>query len=54
MRNQADLVALKQLIESGRLTPVIDRTYSLSGAPAAIEYVGNRHCRGNVIITVGA
>ncbi len=52
MRNQADLVVLKQLIESGKVTPIIDRTFALSEAPAAIEYVGNRHCRGKVVISV--
>jgi len=52
MRNQADLVVLKQLIESGKVRPVIDRTYALSEAPAAIEYVGNRHCRGKVVVSV--
>lgn len=34
-----DLVALKQLIEAGKLAPVIDRTYMLSEAPEAIRYL---------------
>jgi NADPH:quinone reductase-like Zn-dependent oxidoreductase len=47
-----DLVVLKELIEAGNLTPVIDRTYSLSEAPAAIRYLQEGHARGKVVITV--
>ncbi len=46
-----DLVVLKELIESGKVTPVIDRTYPLSEAPEAIGYVGAGHARGKVVIT---
>jgi NADPH:quinone reductase-like Zn-dependent oxidoreductase len=49
-----DLQFLKELIESGRLTPVIDRTYSLSEVPEAIRYLEEGHARGKVVITVGA
>jgi len=48
----ADLVALKDLAEAGRLTPVIDRTYPLSRAADAVRYVGTRQARGKVVITV--
>ncbi len=47
-----DLLALKDLIEAGKLTPVIDRTYRLSEAPEAIGYVGERHTHGKTVITV--
>lgn len=47
-----DLVVLKELIESGKITPVIDRTYPLSEAPEAIRYVSQGHARGKVVITV--
>jgi NADPH:quinone reductase-like Zn-dependent oxidoreductase len=47
-----DLVVLKELIEAGKVTPVIDRTYPLSEAPAAIRYLGEGHARGKVVITV--
>ena len=47
-----DLVALKGLIEAGRVTPVIDRTYPLSETPAAIGHVAGGHARGTVVITV--
>ncbi len=50
--NQADLHALKELIEAGRVTPVIDRTYPLSEAPEAIRYLEEGHARGKVVITV--
>jgi NADPH:quinone reductase-like Zn-dependent oxidoreductase len=47
-----DLVTLKELIEAGKVTPVIDRTYPLSAVPEAIGYVGEGHARGKVVITV--
>jgi NADPH:quinone reductase-like Zn-dependent oxidoreductase len=50
-RNE-DLQSLKELIEAGRVTPVIDRTYPLSGAPEAIRYLAEGHARGKVVITV--
>ena len=48
-----DLVVLKELIEAGKVTPVIDRTYPLSEASQAIGHVGEGHARGKVVITVG-
>lgn len=50
--NKEDLVVLKELIEAGKVTPVIDRTYRLSETPEAIGYVGEGHARGKVVITV--
>jgi len=47
-----DLQFLKELIEAGKVTPVIDRTYSLSEAPEAIRYLEEGHARGKVVITV--
>lgn len=47
-----NLVRLRELIESGRLTPVIDRTYPLSEAAAAIRYVEGEHARAKVVITM--
>jgi NADPH:quinone reductase-like Zn-dependent oxidoreductase len=41
-----DLVVLKELIEVGKVTPVIDRTYPLSEAPAAIRYLEEGHAGG--------
>src|SRR5215210_804622 len=50
--NKEDLQFLKQLIEAGKLTPVIDRTYPLSEVPEAIRYLGNGHARGKVVVCV--
>jgi NADPH:quinone reductase-like Zn-dependent oxidoreductase len=47
-----DLVALKELVEAGKVSPVIDRQYPLSEVPDAIRYVGTRQARGKVVITV--
>jgi NADPH:quinone reductase-like Zn-dependent oxidoreductase len=46
------MVVLKQLIETGKLRPVIDRTYSLGEVPEAIRYLEEGHAQGKVIITV--
>ena len=46
------LVALKDLIEAGKLTPVIGRTHPLRETPQAIDHVGGGHARGKVVITV--
>jgi NADPH:quinone reductase-like Zn-dependent oxidoreductase len=50
--NKEDLRFLKQLIETGTLTPVIDRTYSLSEVPEAIRYLEEGHTRGKVVVTL--
>ncbi|HEV2012777.1 MAG TPA: NAD(P)-dependent alcohol dehydrogenase [Candidatus Dormibacteraeota bacterium] len=47
-----DLKFLRELIEAGRVTPVIDRTYPLSEAPDAIRYLETGHARGKVVISV--
>jgi len=52
--NQADLVALKQLIEAGELRPVIDRAYPMSETSQAIGHVGEGHARGKTAITMPA
>jgi len=50
--NHEDLLALKELIEAGKVTPVIDRSYPLSEAAKAIRYLEQGHARGKVVITV--
>jgi NADPH:quinone reductase-like Zn-dependent oxidoreductase len=47
------LVVLKELIEAGRVTPVIDRTFPLSEVPEAIRYLESGQARGKLVITVG-
>lgn len=51
-QSKADLGVLKELIESGRVTPAIDRVYPLSETPEALRYFGEEHARGKVVITV--
>jgi NADPH:quinone reductase-like Zn-dependent oxidoreductase len=50
--NADDLSILKELIESGKITPIIDRTYPLSEAREAFRYLAQGHARGKVVITV--
>jgi NADPH:quinone reductase-like Zn-dependent oxidoreductase len=47
-----DLEELHELVEAGRVTPVIDRTFPLSEAPEAIRYMRKGHARGKVVVTV--
>ena len=50
--NDRDLVAVHDLIEAGRVTPVVDRTYPLPDVPDALRSVGEGHTRGKVVITL--
>jgi NADPH:quinone reductase-like Zn-dependent oxidoreductase len=50
--NYEDLIALGELIESGKLTPVIDRTYPLAEVPEAIRYLEEGSAKGKVVISV--
>jgi NADPH:quinone reductase-like Zn-dependent oxidoreductase len=50
--NQKDLVFIKELLEAGKLRPVIDRRYPLSEVPEALRYLGERHAQGKVVITL--
>jgi NADPH:quinone reductase-like Zn-dependent oxidoreductase len=50
--NHEDMVVLKELIEAGKVTPVIDRAYPLSDVPDAIRYLREGRARGKVVITV--
>ena len=47
-----DLLVLKEMIEAGKMTPVIERTYPLSETSQAIGNVGEGHARGKVVITL--
>lgn len=47
-----DLEVLKELIEDGKVTPVIDRTYPLREAPEAIRYLAEGHAQGKVVVTL--
>ena len=50
--NSADLAALRELIDAGKVTPAIDRTYPLGEVPAAIRYLLKGKVQGKVVITV--
>jgi len=50
--NRDDLVALAELIEGGKIIPVIDRTYPLAETAVAIRHVGTGRARGTVVITI--
>ena len=50
--NQKDLTALADLMQSGKVTPVIDKRYKLSELPQAIEYLEQGHARGKVVVAV--
>jgi NADPH:quinone reductase-like Zn-dependent oxidoreductase len=50
--NRDDLMTLKELVETGRVTPVIDRTYPLSETAEAFRYLDQGHARGKVVIAV--
>ena len=47
-----DFEALRELIEAGKVTPVIDRIYPLNEAPEAIRYLQEGHARGKIVLTV--
>jgi NADPH:quinone reductase-like Zn-dependent oxidoreductase len=50
--NHEDMIVLKELIEAGKVTPVIDRIYPLSEVPEAIRYMRTGHARGKLVIAV--
>src|SRR5919106_3935332 len=50
--NHEDLIVLKELIELGKITPLIDRMYPLAEVPEAIMYLEGGHARGKVVISV--
>jgi len=50
--NQKDLIFLKELLEAGKVVPVIDRRYPLSGVAEAFRYLEEGHAQGKIVITV--
>jgi NADPH:quinone reductase-like Zn-dependent oxidoreductase len=50
--NQKDLVFLKDLLQTGKVTPVIDRRYSLGDVAEALRYLEEGHAQGKIVITV--
>ncbi|MCX6557844.1 MAG: zinc-binding dehydrogenase, partial [Candidatus Aminicenantes bacterium] len=52
--NQKDLVFMKELMEAGKVVPVIDKVYPLAEVPEALRYLLTGHARGKVVIKVGS
>ncbi|NHC40669.1 NAD(P)-dependent alcohol dehydrogenase [Bacillus sp. MM2020_1] len=50
--NRKDLIYMKELIEAGKVHPVIDRSYQLSEVPEAFRYFEKGHAQGKVVITI--
>lgn len=50
--NRKDLDFLNQLFEEGKLVPVIDKSYPLQEVPAALQYLGDGHAKGKIVITI--
>ena len=50
--NQLDLVVLKELVEAGKVVPVIDKRYSFPDVPEALRYLGAGHAHGKVVVTM--
>ncbi len=49
---QQDFLDLKKLLETGKITPVIDRCYPLNELPEALCYIGKGHARGKIVVTI--
>ncbi len=52
--NQKDLTFMKELLEAGKVVPVIDRRYPLREVPEALRYLEEGHAKGKVVITIEA
>ena len=50
--NQKDLFVMKELLEAGKVVPVIDKEYPMSEVAEAFRYLGDGHAKGKVVITV--
>ncbi len=50
--SQEDLIFMKELLESGKVVPVIDRCYPFSETPEAVKHYGTRHSQGKVVISI--
>jgi NADPH:quinone reductase-like Zn-dependent oxidoreductase len=51
-QTKKDLAVLRALLQTGKITPVIDRTYPLSDAAAAISYLEQGHAKGKIVLTM--
>ncbi len=51
--NPEDLMVLKEMMEAGKIVPVIDKRYPFSDIREAFRYMGERHARGKIVVTIG-
>jgi NADPH:quinone reductase-like Zn-dependent oxidoreductase len=51
-QSREDLLTLRQMIEEGKVKPVVERTYSLAEAAEAVRHVGAHHARGKVVLSL--
>ncbi len=49
--NRADMMVMRELLESGKVTPVVDKRYEMSEVADAFRYLGEGHARGKVVLT---
>ena len=50
--NRADMIVLEELLESGKITPVIDKCYKLNEIADALRYLGEGHAQGKIVVTL--
>jgi NADPH:quinone reductase-like Zn-dependent oxidoreductase len=50
--DKAGMEVLRELLETGKVTPVVDRTYELSEIVDAFDYLGQGHARGKIVVTM--
>ena len=51
--NQKDLLCLKELLEAGKIAPVIEKNYPLHEAPTVMRYLAEGHARAKIVFQVG-
>jgi NADPH:quinone reductase-like Zn-dependent oxidoreductase len=49
--NRADMMVMRELLESRKVTPVVDKRYEMSDVADAFRYLGEGHARGKVVLT---
>ena len=52
--NRTDLVYIRELLESGKVAPVIEKSYPLNEIPLAIQYLAKGHTRGKVVLQISS
>jgi NADPH:quinone reductase-like Zn-dependent oxidoreductase len=50
--NKADMLVLRELLETGEVAPAVERRYEWSEIPDALRYIGEGHAQGKIVLTV--